>query len=174
MKEREEDVQETLSVASKNEVRIGETFLKRIKSLMVSGVNVESMTANFAFLVMRLFAGIALAFQHGIKKIPPSPKFIETVTGFGFPIPEVFAWAAGFSELLGGLCLVVGVGTRPASLFILITMSVAVFFRHASDPFAQKELAILYATISFCFLLVGSGRFGIDDFLRRQSVPQKE
>jgi len=140
----------------------------RIKALLSSGADINDTLTNFALVIVRLFAGISLAFQHGIHKIPPSEKFIESVSSLGFPLAPVFAWAAGISEFAGGVLLVVGLYTRPASFFIFVTMSVAIFSRHWSGPWAEKELAVLYATIALGFLLTGSGRLGIDDFLRKK------
>jgi putative oxidoreductase len=41
-------------------------------------------------------------------------------------------------------------------------MTVAVFIRHASDPFDVKELALLYGTIAMAIVLIGPGRFSLD------------
>jgi putative oxidoreductase len=139
-----------------------------MRAVLSSGVEIEGALTNVALVVVRFFAGISLAFQHGIHKIPPTEKFIASVSSLGFPLAHVFAWAAGISEFVGGLLLVVGLCTRPASFFILFTMAVAIFARHWSGPFAEKELAVLYAAIALAFLLTGSGRMGIDDSLRRR------
>lgn len=138
----------------------------KTRNLIFGGVDIENPLANLGLVVLRLFAGFTFAFQHGIKKIPPSTAFLDTVNSLGFPLPEFFAWAAGLSELLGGILLVVGLSTRPASFFITITMSVAVFLRHSTGPFHGKELALLYGVIALMFLLVGSGRYGVDETLR--------
>jgi putative oxidoreductase len=45
-------------------------------------------------------------------------------------------------------------------------MLAAAFLRHAADPFARKELALLYGFVALMFLLIGSGRYGIDALLR--------
>lgn len=41
-------------------------------------------------------------------------------------------------------------------------MLVAGLMQHAADPFGKKEKALLYFAISILFLLVGSGRYGLD------------
>lgn len=125
-----------------------------------------SAAANAGLLILRLMAGLALAFAHGINKIPPSPRFIEGVAGMGFPLPEVFAWAAGVAEFGGGLLLAVGLLTRPASLLILFTMATAFFLRHADDPFSTAEKAFLVGGIAILFLFAGAGRFSLDALIR--------
>ena len=91
----------------------------------------------------------------------------EGAAQMGFPLPALFAWAAAFSEFLGGLCLAAGVGTRVAAFFIWCTMSVALFIRHAGDPFSAKELAYLYWTASLALMLLGGGRYTVWRMVQR-------
>ena len=82
------------------------------------------------------------------------------------PWPEFFAYAAGLSELAGALLLVLF--TRPAAFFISITMFVAGFINHANDPFAKAEKAYLYFAIAILYLVLGSGRFSADSWIRKR------
>ncbi len=116
---------------------------------------------------LRIVAGLSLAFGHGITKLPPPEGFVKAVTALGFPLPELLAWAAGMSEFVGGLLLAAGLMTRPAAAAIAVTMGVAVFGQHAADPFAMRELAVLYGVIAIAFACAGSGRFGLDRIVNR-------
>jgi putative oxidoreductase len=136
---------------------------------LFGGSEVSPTSANMGLLVVRLFSGLALAFSHGINKIPPSERFVESVGALGFPVPAFFAWAAGVAEFFGGIFLAVGLLTRPSALLIAVTMSVAAFVRHASDPFSVMEKALLFLAVALAFLFIGSGRFGVDTFMRRHS-----
>lgn len=117
---------------------------------------------------LRVFAGLAMAFGHGLGKVPPSEKFLEGVTELGFPMPEVFGWAAGLSEFAGGIFLAFGLFTRPAAFFVASTMFVAGFLRHAQDPFKAKELALLYFVIALVFVARGAGKWSADRVLLRR------
>lgn len=108
-----------------------------------------------------------MALAHGIGKIPPPSGFVGTVGDLGFPAPLLFAWCAAIAELVGGLCLAAGLATRFAAGFILITMLVAAFGAHGSDPFSDQEMALLYAAAMLPFLLAGSGRVGVDSIFRQ-------
>jgi putative oxidoreductase len=145
-----------------------------MKTFLIGGTHLESPLANAGLLLLRVFAGLALLFQHGLHKMPPSPRFIERVSDIGFPLPELFAWAAGGAEAVGGGLLALGLLTRPASAFILVTMLVAAFGRHGSDPFGEKELALLYGCVALLFLLVGSARYGLDAVFRKKIYKQHE
>lgn len=117
---------------------------------------------DLGLLLLRLFAGPALALTHGINKLPPSDRFVAGVVEMGFPAPMFFAWAAGIAEFGGGLLLALGLLTRPAAFLILVTMLVAAFIRQAGDPFAEREAAMLYAAVAVLYLVAGPGRFSLD------------
>lgn len=125
--------------------------------------------ASVGLLWLRVLAGAGIA-SHGWQKIIGGRMelFTAGVAQMGFPLPEVFAWAAALSELAGGGLLILGVGTRFAALAIVLTMSVAAFIRHASDPFKVKELALCYWTMAGALTLMGGGRLSGDAWLLRR------
>ncbi len=138
-----------------------------LNKVLFAGESGLSYQANAGLALLRIFAGVALAFGHGIGKIPPSEQFIAGTAAMGFPAPEVFAWAAAKSEFLGGICLALGLFTRFASFFICVTMLAALTLVHGADPFGKQELAFFYFFVAFAFLLKGSGDWSIDSFLRK-------
>lgn len=122
-------------------------------------------TIDLTVLLLRVASGLMMALLHGWAKVPPSEKFIAGVTELGFPAPLFFAWCAGLAEFGGGILLAVGLFTRPAALFVAVTMGVAAFGRHLHDPFDRKELSLLYLGISLFFLAYGAGKVSLDRFL---------
>ena len=138
-----------------------------MKKLLFSGTE-NSITTDLMLALFRLFAGLSMAFGHGIKKVPPSEGFIEHTGDLGFPLPEFFAYAAGLSEFAGALLLAFGLFTRPAAFFLAITMFVAAFINHAGDPFGNAEKAYIYFAIAILYLVLGSGKFSVDNMVRRR------
>ncbi len=133
-----------------------------MRNFIFGGADIKSGAANLGLLILRVFTGLTMAIAHGWGKVPPSEKFIEGVGKMGFPMPEVFAWAASLSEFGGGLLLALGLATRPAAFFMAFTVGVAGFVRHADDPFATAEKAFLFLAISLAFVFIGGGRFALD------------
>ena len=138
-----------------------------MKSILFGGESGLSYAANAGLTLLRIFAGVALAFSHGIGKVPPGDGLISGARNLGFPAPEFFAWAAGLSEFLGGILLALGLFTRISGFFIAITMLVAIVGVHAADPFGKKELAFMYFFVATAFMIKGSGDWSIDSYLRK-------
>ena len=127
--------------------------------------------ASVGLLFLRVLAGAGIAY-HGYGKVfgGHMSQMAEGVAALGFPSPLFFAWAASLSEFAGGICLVLGLGSRVAALMIFFTMTVAAFMTHAEDPLKVKELALAYWAISGALVLTGPGSLAFDRFL----FPNKE
>lgn len=118
-------------------------------------------TYHFGLLFLRLtFSGMMLT--HGI------PKLLNLIQGdiqFGDPIglgPTVSLILAVIGEAICPLLIILGLKTRIAAILTIITMAVAAFIVHGSDPLGTKELALLYLFGFTAIALLGSGRFSLD------------
>ncbi|MDR0786734.1 MAG: DoxX family protein [Gemmatimonadota bacterium] len=137
-----------------------------IKSFLRIPTN--SWNTDLGLLFLRIVAGLYLALIHGWSKIPPG-QFTGMIQGMG--LPGIVAWVVAFTELFGGLLIALGFLTRPASLVLVIQFLVVVLVAHAPDPVSQRELGLLYLTVSSLLLLAGPGRFSVDGILNRKSSP---
>jgi putative oxidoreductase len=95
-----------------------ESLLLKFKLFLFSGETVSSNLANVVLLIARLGLGGMMAFAHGLGKLPPSDGFIAGVSALGFPLPVIFAWAAGLSEFFGSLAVSIGLATRLSALMV--------------------------------------------------------
>jgi len=141
--------------------------MSALKSFVFGGSSPSSAGTELGMLVLRVFAGLSMALAHGLGKVPPPGGFVDTVESLGMPAPVFFAWAAGLSELVGGLCLAAGFATRISATLIFATMIVAAFGVHGDDGFEGMEMALLFAAAVFPFILSGSGRVGVDSIFRQ-------
>jgi putative oxidoreductase len=138
-----------------------------IKRVLFGYTPILNENVNFGLLILRLFAGLSLAFAHGINKIPPSDGFVNGISEMGFSGPSFFAWISALTEFAGGILLAIGLASRPAALFIGINMGVAAFLRHADDPFSGKEKAMLFLVIALVFFVTGAGKYSFDKLINR-------
>ena len=128
----------------------------------------EGVCTHLGFFVGRLGFGLMMAFGHGWGKLPPPQGLIDFIGKLGFPSPLLFAWSAALVEFGGALFLAVGFMTRLSSSLLALTMFVAAFMAHGSDPFAKKEMALLYLTAYIVFALVGPGRYSVDKLVSKR------
>lgn len=75
-----------------------------------------------------------------------------------------------FAEVFCTLAFITGFLYRISMLPMIFTMVIAVFVVHANDPFATKEMALLYLYIFLIMYSLGPGSFAADYFFARKVV----
>ncbi|MFN5695991.1 MAG: DoxX family protein [Cyanobacteriota bacterium] len=117
--------------------------------------------ASAGLLLLRLAIG-GMMIHHGQEKLADPQQFADTyVASLHLPFPLFFAYAAGFSELIGSWLLILGLLAPLGALAITGTMAVA-GYQHiltAGLNIYVLELVVLYLGGSLALLLVGPGRF---------------
>ena len=100
----------------------------------------KSLQNPLALASRLLFA--ALFLPAGIGKLTGFAGTVGYITSVGMPMPTVAAAIAAAVEVLGGLALIFGVGTRFAALALAFFTLVASFFFHAywSLPVEQQMM----------------------------------
>ena len=112
------------------------------------------------YAVLRIVVGF-LFLWHGAQKL------------FGFPeampagVPAFVIWVAGPIELVGGVCIAIGLMTRWAAFLCSGLMAAAYFMAHHSFsnffPIENRgELAALYAFLFLYIAAKGSGTWSVD------------
>ena len=132
----------------------------------------QTTTHGEALNILVLFIRIVIAvfmIQHGL------PKLSKLMAGgeiqFGDPIglgPVLSLILAVFAEFFCSILIGIGLGTRLATIPLMITMIVAAFISHGGDPFARKELALLYLLFYISLFVLGSRKYSLDYLLGRK------
>ena len=125
-------------------------------------------------LAIRLYWGWQF-FQTGKGKL----MNLDRTTGFfqslQIPHPHLDAVMAGSTECFGGLCLLLGLGSRVLTIPLIITMSVA-YATAESDAlhaiFSDPDKFVTAAPFEFMFaaiivLVFGPGKFSLDWIIAR-------
>jgi len=130
-------------------------------------------TATWATLPLRLVLG-AVFIAHGAQKVlgvwggPGFAKFIGMPAPLDWMAPGWF-WmgAAAFSELVGGVFVLIGFLTRLGALALAVVMLVAVFAVHWGSFFMPTgiEYALSLLGVSIALLIAGGGRVSVDGAL---------
>ncbi len=129
-------------------------------------VNITAI--NTWLLISRIAIG-AIMLTHGL------PKFQKLIAGnvqFADPFgigPTASLALATFAEAGCSILLILGLATRFATIPLIITMLVAIFYAHAADPFGKKELAVIFLILFTGFLILGGGKYSIDNLITGKS-----
>jgi putative oxidoreductase len=129
--------------------------------------------ADNGIFLLRISVAL-LMLSHGI------PKALEYETlAAEFPDPlnvgsEVSLQLLIFAEVGCSVLLFLGLLGRFASVTLFIAMMVAAFVHHVSDPWAARELPLLYAAVYATLALTGPGAPSFDAWFSRQVFATEE
>jgi len=130
----------------------------------------QEQLSDIAILLLRVTVGALMLYSHGWGKL--MKFFSEEPIGFADPIGlgmTATLILTVFAEVFCSFLLIVGFGTRLATIPLMITMLVAIFVIHWDDPFGKKEFALLYLVPYIVIFLIGAGRYSIDALITKKS-----
>lgn len=142
-----------------------------IKSTTLNMTKTEQLSSS---LPLRLIAGVIFT-AHGAQKLfawfggyglEGTAQWMDSI-GIS---PGIFmALLAGSAEFFGGLLLILGFLTRPASFVLAITMIVAIFSVHVNNGLFMSnngyEFGLSLIAITIALLIQGGGRYSVDNSL---------
>lgn len=162
------------------------TALTQPLSLVLNGI--DTLGLWLGLLSLRLLLGWDF-FESGLEKFNGTNWFADIQDRFPFPfnlVPPEISWQMStWFELLGGVALVIGLGTRFFSASLLILSVVAIAAVHWPDMwssygellmgygftdngFGNFKLPMLFIGMLLPLILLGPGKLSIDYLLRRK------
>ena len=123
-------------------------------------------------LLPRVLVGLAFILS-GWGKLHNLEGFTGFFTELGIPAPGLMAPFVAGTEFVGGILLVVGLGTRVAAAALACTMLVAMLtavwpkLESKTEIFSALEIA--YLSIFVWLALAGAGPVSVDHILRKSS-----
>ena len=133
----------------------------------------KAQNTSWGITLLRLAIGMVFAIHGGQKLFVFG---IQGVIGFfthaGVPLPAITAPVVSVVEFLGGLALLLGIGTRWAALLIAIDMLGAIAFVHGKNGFFLPngfEYAFVLLLANVALTLTGPGVLALEHMLRSVS-----
>lgn len=137
--------------------------MSRILRFLFPATRYTAQASSF-LLALRVLFGVLLML-HGIAKLNDfsalSSLFPDPL-GLGSRVSLVLAI---FGELLCSVGFIVGAFYRLALIPMIFTMCVALFVVHGNDPFATKELAVIYLSVFVLMYISGPGNYALDKLI---------
>jgi putative oxidoreductase len=138
--------------------------LAPLRPALLTYLQRPGLLGSVGLLLLRLSIGVMMI-HHGQEKLADPQQFANTyVASLHLPFPLFFAYAAGFSELIGSWLVILGMLTPLGALALTGTMATAAY-QHiltAGLNIYVLELVVLYLGGSLALLLTGPGRFSFD------------
>ena len=146
-----------------------------VSSASLSGSGASSAAVSkqaWGIALVRAVVGVVFL-AHGSQKL--FSFGFHGVAGFfahlGIPAPAFSAVVVTLVEFIGGIALLLGVGTRVAALLLAIDMIGAIVFVHGKAGFflpAGFEYALTMLAVNLGLLLAGPGAAAIDNAIGRR------
>lgn len=152
--------------------RTCQAFVNGYERLIFGG----NLLQTLLLLVIRLTWGWQF-FVTGKGKLLNHGDIAEFFSSLSIPFPDFSAWLVGGLECFGGLLLLIGLFSRPISLLLSVTMTVAYMavaddrakvlnMFHDPDPFFQAD-PFLFLLASVLVLAFGPGPLSADGLLAK-------
>jgi putative oxidoreductase len=139
--------------------------------------NVLSTNNLLSAIPLRITAGVIFA-AHGAQKLfawfggyglEGTGQWMASI---GISPGYLMALMAGSAEFFGGLLLIIGLLTRPASLVLAVTMLVAIFSVHINNGLFMSnngfEFGLALLAVTVALLIQGGGKYSIDQIISQK------
>jgi putative oxidoreductase len=149
------------------------SLLAKIQTIRTAALKILDQQKSLALLLGRL--GVGLVFlSTGWGKVHNIAKVTEFFTELHIPAPGFHAVLVGYSELLCGAALVLGVLTRLATVPLIVSMIVAILTAKRGDIHGVLDLVgfeeFTYLVLLVMIAILGPGNWAVDRVLARLTV----
>jgi putative oxidoreductase len=133
---------------------------------------------DVGLLILRLGFG-AMFIYHGLPKMLGGSQSWEhlgtAMANFGITfLPSFWGFMAAFSELVGGICIILGFFFRPACFLLAFTMATGAFMHLAAgDGLLRASHAIEDGIVFFSLIFIGPGKYSVDARLKHYLIHRK-
>jgi len=139
--------------------------MKKIVQSYYKGIIQIKKLRSFPLLFIRLV--LAYGFYMPAKlKWSDIGSIIDWFKSLGIPAPAFNAYLVAFTEVMGVVLLILGLGTRIIVIPLMISMLVAIKTVHWANGFEAGnngfEIPLYYLLMLFVLFVYGGGRFSLD------------
>lgn len=129
----------------------------------------ESISQEKILAVVRITCGLLLVY-HGQEVFDPN-KMNEYAKWeiFNRTFGETLAYLGKGAEFVAGVCWVLGILVRPASMMVIVTFLYITFFIGHGKFWYEDQHPFMFLLFGILYLFIGSGNVGIFRFLKKNN-----
>ncbi|GLI06307.1 hypothetical protein YDYSG_23370 [Paenibacillus tyrfis] len=128
-----------------------------------------TMFSELGALIVRIVLGVTFLL-HGLQKFQSG---IEKAAGFfqSIGLPGFLAYTVGGIELIGGICMIIGLGVRVfGALFSIIMLGAILTVKLSQGFVGGYELDLALFAMSLHLLISGNRVLAVDSLFRKRSA----
>lgn len=142
----------------------------KLRLLTDTWAKIQPATQSTLLLLIRVSMGWGF-FLTGKGKLLNLERTTRFFDSLELPLPKFQAILAGSTEMIGGLLLIAGLGTRLISVPLAFTMVVAYLTAHRDEAFASlsdftDQAPFPFLMAALVTLAFGAGKFSVDRLLQ--------
>jgi putative oxidoreductase len=123
---------------------------------------------EWALSLLRFIAGFSMVMHGWVHISNDMAANAAYFSGEGYEPGLFWAWAVTLTELVGGICLAIGLLTRLAAVPIFLFLITAVTYHMKNGYYWNDggfEYPLMWAVVTLVFLTRGGGRASVDNWL---------
>lgn len=120
------------------------------------------LSKDYSIFFFRVLVSLTMINTHGMKKLLNFEDTIQHIPdpmGIGGEISTVVAIIA---NIVAPLFVILGLGTRLATLPILSVTLMGFFIVHGNDPWAVRDVPLMYSLAYLLIFFMGAGKYSLD------------
>lgn len=142
----------------------------KLRRLTDTWAKIQPAAQSTVLLLIRVSMGWGF-FLTGKGKLINLERTTRFFDSLELPLPKFQAILAGSTEMIGGLLLIAGLGTRLISVPLAFTMVVAYLTAHRDEAFASlsdftDQAPFPFLMAALVTLAFGAGKFSVDRLLQ--------
>jgi len=134
-------------------------FYQWLRSDLGNGLN------NYIIFIFRIVVSLELIVVHGLKKVgilTVKAEIVDNPFHLPYMLNDILAITA---NLICPLFVIVGFGTRIASIPIVIVTLTGYFIVHAGGSLAERDIPFMYSMAFLLIVFTGAGRCSLDNII---------
>ena len=148
-----------------------------IKSAVILLRRIEPYGQSIVLLALRLVYGWFFA-ETGWGKLANFESTAGFFQGLGLPAPTFLAGLVAVTELVGGVLLALGAGTRFAATALSVVMVIAFATAHADEAWRSlsaftEQAPYPYLVATLVVLAFGAGQASLDGWMRARAASRR-
>jgi putative oxidoreductase len=143
----------------------------------VAGRRAAGFELDLAAILLRSGPGLVFLFA-GLEKVLRGPAYSSQLfSEMGIAWPELTGPIIGYWEVVGSICLLLGILTRPVALLFAVEMLVAIVSVRLGQAVQQPSVAealvairleLVLALAALALALLGAGRWSLDQVVGKR------